>query len=118
MNPLTANALHLQGPLLLTYFFFIWQQELKDVVKEELDGIVCKLISLESGGALGDSFVSNHSLSYNTAESDESTEEEPIKQPRTPLQSSSRYVRTLNDISSIVSFENILEKCCYISMIY
>ena len=48
--------------------------------------MVCKLISLESGGGLVDSILSNTSQQYDTAGSD-TDDEEPVKQSssRTPV---------------------------------
>ncbi|XP_053407821.1 E3 SUMO-protein ligase RanBP2-like [Mercenaria mercenaria] len=62
-------------------------EELKDSVRRDLDDVVCKLISLESGGGLVDSILSNTSQQYDTAGSGTDSDEEPIKNPspRTPV---------------------------------
>lgn len=58
-------------------------------MKRELDDVLCKLISLESGGPVVDSILSTHSQSY---DSEEENEDEPVKHSslnrsgmRTPL---------------------------------
>lgn len=48
-------------------------------MKRELDDVLCKLISLESGGPVVDSILSNNSLTYDSEESDDNSEDEPVK---------------------------------------
>ena len=62
---------------------------MKDDITRNLDDVVCKLISLESGGAIADSILSVNSQNYSTAESEVDSEGEQQQQqqafiPRKP----------------------------------
>ncbi|KAL4232099.1 E3 SUMO-protein ligase RanBP2 [Mactra antiquata] len=75
-------------------------EELKDSVRRDLDEVVCKLISLESGGPLMDSILSNTSQNYGSPESvTDSEDEEPSKfvTPRTPT--TQKHLNTAPSIS-------------------
>lgn len=58
-------------------------------MRKELDDIVCKLVTLESGGPIADSILSNQSRD----ETDDDSDSEPVKHtsmnrsggPRTPV---------------------------------
>lgn len=62
--------------LYLLATFSVNLQQLKDDITRNLDDVVCKLISLESGGAVSDSILSAQSQNYSTAESEVDSEGE------------------------------------------
>jgi len=51
---------------------------MKGAVKGELDDVLCKLISLESGGPVVDSILSTQS-NYDSGESDDGEDSDPVK---------------------------------------